>query len=137
MHWGIVPFLSLTLGMGKGPHPSIHVGASGIRLKMGSEDALEASGRRACKEGRMPVSGDCANFKERWRRSSDPDQYNCDQHDHERHDRVHHHAQRAMIGIAVGRMDVCYLDHGQKREQNQAQDSRHSQSTLLCMGPAA
>jgi len=86
MHWGIVPFLSLTLGMGKGPHPSIHVGASGIRLKMGSEDALEASRRRANKEGRMPVFCDRPNFNKYWRGSSDPNQDNRDQHDHEGHD---------------------------------------------------
>jgi hypothetical protein len=36
-----------------------------------------------------------------------------------------------MVGIAVGRMDVRDLDHGQKRQQNQAHHSRHSQSTSL------
>jgi hypothetical protein len=79
----------------------------------------------------MPVSGDCANFKERRRRSSDPDQNNHDQHDNEGYNRVHHHAQRAMVGIAVGRMDVRHLDHDQKGQQDQAHHSRHSKSTLL------
>jgi hypothetical protein len=79
----------------------------------------------------MPVSGDCANFKDRGRGSSYSDQYNRDQHDHERHNRVHHHAQRAMVSIASRSMHVRHLDNGQKRHQDQAHHSRHSQSTSL------
>ena len=79
----------------------------------------------------MPVSSDRANFKKTWRQNFDPDQNNRDQHDHDGHNRVHRDAQRAVVGIASGRMDVHYLGHGQKREQNQAHDGRHSQSTLL------
>ena len=68
---------------------------------MGSEDALEACRGRACEEGRMPVSGDRANLKERGSRRSDPNQDNRDQQEHEGNDRVHHDAERAMVGIAV------------------------------------
>jgi hypothetical protein len=77
----------------------------------------------------MPEPGDCANFNDYRRRSSNPDQDNRDQHDNEGHDRVHHHAQRAMVGIAVGRVDVRHLDNGQKRQQDQAHHSRNFQST--------
>ena len=79
----------------------------------------------------MPVSGDRANFNECRSGGSDPDQDNHDQHDHDGHNRVHRDAKRAVVCIADGRMDVHYLDHGQKGEQNQAHDSRHSQSNLL------
>jgi hypothetical protein len=79
----------------------------------------------------MPVSGDRANFKKTQRQNFDPDQNTRDQHDHDGHNRVHRNAQRAVVGIAIGRMGVHYLDHGQKREQNQAHDSHQSQSTLL------
>jgi hypothetical protein len=36
-----------------------------------------------------------------------------------------------MVGIAVGRMDVRHLDHGQKRQQDEAQHSRYPESTWL------
>jgi hypothetical protein len=79
----------------------------------------------------MPVSDNRVNFKKRWGEGFNPDQDNRDQHDHDGHNRVHRDAQHAVVGIAGGRMDVHYLDHGQKREQNQAHDSRHFQSALL------
>lgn len=44
---------------------------------------------------------------------------------------MHHDTQRAVVGITSGRMDVHYLGHGQKREQDQAHNRYHSQSTLL------
>jgi hypothetical protein len=79
----------------------------------------------------MPVSGDYADFKKTWRQNVDPHQDYRDQHDHEGHNRVHRDAECTLVGIAIGRMDVHYLDHGQKREQNQAYDGRRSQSNLL------
>jgi hypothetical protein len=79
----------------------------------------------------MPVSGDRADFKKTWRQNFDPGQDHCDQQDHDGHNRVHRDAQRAVVGIAIRRMDVHYLGYGQKREQNQARNSRHFQSTLL------
>jgi hypothetical protein len=64
----------------------------------------------------MPVSGDRANFKGYWRAGTDPDQDNHDQHDHDGYNRMHRNAQRAMVGIAIGCMEVRYLDHSQKRD---------------------
>lgn len=61
--------------------------------------ALAASGRGAIEEGRMPVSTNRANFKRHQRSGSDPDHDNANCHDDERHDRVHHDAELAMIGI--------------------------------------
>ena len=49
----------------------------------------------------MPVSGDSANFKERWRRSPDPDKDNRHQHDGERDNRVHRDALGATVGIGI------------------------------------
>jgi len=85
----------------------------------------------------MPVSDNRVNFRQRRGDGFDPDQDNRDQHDHDGHNRVHRDAQRAVVSIASGLMDVHYLGHGQKREQNQAHNSRHSQSTLLRMETAA
>lgn len=79
----------------------------------------------------MPVPDNRSNFKQRRADGFDPDQDNRDQHDHDGDNRVHCQAQRALVGIASGRMDVHYLDHGQNRKQNQAYDSDHSQSVLL------
>ena len=76
----------------------------------------------------MPVSGDRTDFKVTLRQNFDPDQDDHDQHDHDGHNRVHRDAQRAVVGIAIRRMDVYNLSDGQKRNQNQAHDSRHSQS---------
>jgi len=67
--------------------------AGEIRLKMVSEDALEASRRRAIKEGWMPGFGNRSkNFNKYRRGSFNPDPDNRDQHDREGHDRVHHDA---------------------------------------------
>ncbi len=79
----------------------------------------------------MRVSGDRTDFKKTWRQNFDPDHDHRDQHDYDGHNRVHRDAQRAVIGIAIRCMDVHYLGHGQKREQDQAHGSYHSQSTLL------
>jgi len=79
----------------------------------------------------MPISGDRASFKKSRRQNLDPDQDPRDQHDREGHNRVHRDTQRAVVGIASGRMDVHYLSHGQKCEQEQAHNSRNLQSTLL------
>lgn len=79
----------------------------------------------------MPVPDNCSDFKNTWRQNFDPDQDHRDQHDHDGHNRVHRHAQRAVVGVALGRMDVHYLRHGQKREQDQAHEGCHSQSALL------
>jgi len=85
----------------------------------------------------MPVSRDSAKLGDYGCRSSDPDQNNCDQHDHERRNGVHRNAQRAVVSVAVGRMRMRYLNHGQKREKDQAHNRRPIQSTLLCRGTGA
>jgi hypothetical protein len=79
----------------------------------------------------MPKSDNRVDFRQRRGDGFDPDQDNRDQHDHDGHNRVHRDAKRAVVSIAIGRMDVHYLGHCQKCEQNQAHDSRHSQGTLL------
>jgi len=79
----------------------------------------------------MPEPGNRLNFKNHRGDGFDPDQDNRDQHDHDGHNRVHRDAQRAVVGIAIGCVDVHYLGHGEKREQDQAYNGHHSQSTLL------
>ena len=79
----------------------------------------------------MPISDNRVNFTQRRGDGFDPGQDHCDQHDHDGHNRVHRDAQRAVVGIASGCVDVHYLGHGQKREQDQAYNGRYSQSTLL------
>jgi hypothetical protein len=36
-----------------------------------------------------------------------------------------------MVGVAIGRMEVRYLDDGKQREQDQAHNRRHLQSIWL------
>ena len=95
---------------------------------MGSEDALTASGRRASKEGGIPVSDDRASFEQHWRRGSESDEDNHDHHDREGYYRVHRDAQWAMVSIALDRMRMHYLGHSQQHQQDQANHSRHTQS---------
>jgi hypothetical protein len=95
------------------------------------KDELAADRRRSNKEGGIPASGDDANVKWNRRSNSDPDQDYRDQHDHDRHDRVHRNAQCAMVGIVIGRMDVRYLGDCKQREQDQAHNRRHLQSVWL------
>ena len=77
-------------------------------------DSLGANRRGAVEEGRMPVSTSGANFKSHRCCRSDPDNDNASCHDHERHDRVHHDAELAMIGVTPNRVPMCYLGDGQK-----------------------
>jgi hypothetical protein len=41
---------------------------------------------------------------------------------------MHHHADRAMIGVRLGRMDVNHLNKGQKGQQHQTDKRRGAQS---------
>jgi len=65
-----------------------------------------------------------------------------DQHNHGRGDgngrcRVHNDAQRAVVRIALERMVVGHLGHGQQRQQDQAQQGSDPESVLLgCTLPA-
>jgi hypothetical protein len=81
----------------------------------------------------MPVTDNCAGLGNR-RRASHSDQYHRDRHHRNRRSRVHRNAQRAMVRIALQRMHVRHLGHGQQRQQGQAQKSGCPESTRL---PAA
>jgi len=45
---------------------------------------------------------------------------------------MHGNAQRAMVGVRVYRMNVCYLHRSEQSEQNQTHNSCNRQSTSLC-----
>jgi hypothetical protein len=68
------------------------------------------------------------------RRALDPDQNDHGRNWRNRRRRVHGDAQRTMVGVAVGRMDVGHLDQGQQRQQGQTQQSPRPESAWL---PAA
>jgi hypothetical protein len=94
------------------------------------KDELAAGGRGACKQLGMPVPDD------RLRRKNRGGALDLDQHNHGGRDRdgcggVHHDAQRAMVGIAVERMHVRYLDHGQQRQQGKTHHGDQRQSSWL------
>jgi hypothetical protein len=44
---------------------------------------------------------------------------------------VHRDAQLAMVGIAIGRMDVRHLNDGKERQQGQAHKNNGSESAWL------
>jgi hypothetical protein len=76
---------------------------------------------------------DRARLKNLWG-GLNPDQHNHDRNGRNRRGRLHCDAQRAAVGISVGRMRVRNLGHGQQRQQGQAQQSRCPESAWL---PAA
>ena len=51
--------------------------------------------------------------------------------DRDRRSRLHGDAQLAMVGVAVQRMHVRHLDHGQQRQQSQTQQSGSTESSWL------
>jgi hypothetical protein len=71
----------------------------------------------------MPVPRNRANFKQRQGWGSEPDHDNANSHDHERHDRVHRNAERAMISITADPMHMRHLGHSKKREEDEAHHS--------------
>lgn len=79
----------------------------------------------------MPEPGNRSNFKNRWRRGFDPDQDYHDQHDHDWDNRAHRNAQIATVCIALARMNVRHLSHGEKCEQNQAHHGNRLQYTAF------
>jgi hypothetical protein len=74
--------------------------------------ALAAYGRRTIEEDRMPIPGDRASLTQHGRCGSDPDKKDPSDEHHERHYRVHHDAELAMIGVTPNRMHVRYLGDG-------------------------
>ena len=81
----------------------------------------------------MPVADDRARLDNR-RGAPHSDQDDCCCHHRNRHSRVHGNAQRAMVGIALQRVHVRHLDHGQQCQQNQTQQRGCPESAWL---PAA
>ncbi len=76
----------------------------------------------------MPVPGDRAGLKNR-RSALDLDQnYYCGRDRHRRR-RMHHDAQRAVVGIGVYLVHVRDLRHGQQCQQSQAHQGDQLQST--------
>jgi hypothetical protein len=95
------------------------------------KDALAASRRGARKEGGMPVPNDRASFKNYRRCGLDLNENNRGHHSHKGHYGVDRYAERAVVGFVIDRMHVGYLDHDKKRQQDQAQYSRHLKSIWL------
>jgi hypothetical protein len=84
----------------------------------------------------VTVADDRERFKNRGR------SLNLNQHDHGSRDRdrrrcVHYDAQRAVVGIALERMHVRHLDHGQQRQQGKTHNGDQRQSPRLCAAIAA
>lgn len=68
----------------------------------------------------MTNPGDDAGLENR-RGGLDLDQHDDDGCDRDRRSRVHHNAERAMVGVVFDGMDVRHLDHCQQRQQDKAQ----------------
>lgn len=63
--------------------------------------------------------------------SAQADQDDCGCGRCNRRGRVHCHAQRTIVGIALDRMHVGYLEHCQKREQDKAHHRSRSNAEIL------
>jgi hypothetical protein len=76
--------------------------------------------RRAYKQRWIPAGCGRRAGRNYRRRRSDFDQNDCRSGHRDRRGRVHHGAERAVIGGGVERVDVGDLDDSQQREQKQA-----------------
>jgi len=94
------------------------------------KDALTANWRRPGKQLGMPVPNYDNGFNER-RGGAKIDQ--DDQGSRHRYwgGCVHDDAQRATVGVALDRMDVRHLHHGQQRQQGKTHHSGQGQSARL------
>jgi len=109
-------------------------GATVVRLKRKiGKDALAAVGRGAGEELGVPMADNGARFNQR-RGGAEADQDNHGREDRNRRGGVHGDAQRTMVGIAIERMHVRHLDHGQQRQQGQTEKCGCAESSWL---PAA
>lgn len=84
---------------------------------MNRNDALAAAGRGANEELGLPEAGNRVRLKNRC------GGLKLDQDDNgggygDGRCRVHHDAERAMVGVAIDGMDVRHLNDGQQRQQN-------------------
>jgi hypothetical protein len=98
--------------------------------------ALEAGWRGTREELRMPVASDGACFKNRLG-CLDVHQHDDGGCDRDRCRRMHHDAERAVIGVGIDRVDVGYLHHRQQRQQHQTHNGCQRQSTKLCAAISA
>jgi hypothetical protein len=64
----------------------------------------------------VPVSDDGANFTQRGRGDSDPNQENRNQHDDERQYRMHRDTHRAMVGVAIQSMRMRHVNNRQQQQ---------------------
>lgn len=79
----------------------------------------------------MPVPGDWAGLKNR-RGALNLDQNNHGGRDRHRRRRMHHDAQRAVVGIGVKLVHVRDLRDGQQRKQEQTEHGYQRQGTWPC-----
>ena len=92
------------------------------RLNEVGKDALAGAWRRANKEPGLAPPGH-ANWLGPWHEDTQSHNLNNDHQDRDRHDRVHHRAQLAMISVGLVLVNVRNLGYGQKRQQDEAHDS--------------
>jgi hypothetical protein len=82
-----------------------------------------AERRRTDKKRRVPAGeNDCPDFNDR-RLNADADKHDDQNRDDDRRDRVHHDAQRAMVGVSIKRVVMGDLSDGQQNQQNEAHKS--------------
>jgi hypothetical protein len=89
---------------------------NGIKLERNRKDALAANGRRASKEGGMPIADNRVDLKRRRGCGRDPDQQSRDHHDQKGHDSVHHDANLAVVRVGVDRMRKRYVHNRQQHQ---------------------
>jgi hypothetical protein len=89
------------------------------------EGILGLRRRGAIKQRAVPVPNHRGNHRNwYWSRSTGKDdRRSCRSY---RSRRVHHHANRAMVGVRQGRMDMRHLDQRHQSEQEQAQNRGHA-----------
>jgi hypothetical protein len=107
---------------------------SATKIKAEKNDrklALEAVRRGACEKLGMPMADDSVRSIFRGSSLKLHQHHYGSGHRHRRRG-MHRNAQRAMVGIGIYRVNVDYLHHGQKHQQNKTHHGRQRQSTRLC-----
>ena len=82
------------------------------------EECLAAGGRRTDKKLGLPFADGGNRLKLRYR-GPQLDQYDDRRCNRNRHCRVHHDAQRAMIGCRLVGVEMRHLHHGQEGQQHE------------------
>ena len=132
---GIVPLRRASLCICAEALPPNGARNNGTQAEIG-KTPLTAGGRRACNELGMPVADSRARLKNR-RRSLNLHQHHHGNRNRDGRRRVHHDAQRAVVGIALQRMHVRHLHHGQQRHQEKAHHRRRRQCAWLSTARSA